>query len=579
MKAILLSALAAILPLAVSIFAAEIHDAAEQGDLAAVKRLVSESPDLLDASNERGSTPLHNASFGGHLEVVKFLLEKGADIEAVNGRGFTPLHFAAYRGHRDVVQLLLDKGGNINAMNEQMDMTALDFAFLKEIQARKLDIAPLLIEKGAEFEVNKKNQFGYTTLDMTIVFGHTEGAEYLLGFGPDISSMREKDGKTPLINAILRGRPEIAMLLIKKDADVNAPDNEGQPPVYWAVKKGLPDILQTLLAKGANTDFVDKDNGRTMLHIAALQGHLGVMEILLDSKTDVNTKDNGGKTPLFYAGKYGHKMVAELLAKHGAKKTGDVVENYGKSPHLTRNFKDREAVVWYLAHRGWAVKTANHVLIFDAEEFGVTRPTEPSLANGFLTTHELADQDIFAIYTCYHGEPGEPAYVHTIEDSIASITYVHNEGDRWRGSEGTVYMKPREEKKLDDMRIVSALTPGNMPMMAYLCDLDGLTIFYSGFRPRDIEKYKEEIDFLTQYTTKVDLAFLPIAEADAEDSASIYLCEKLHPRYVFPLDPDRREHLYPDVAKMTAEKGFKTEVLCAENPGDHFIIMPGSKTR
>jgi len=90
-------------------------------------------------------------------------------------------------------------------------------------------------------------------------------------------------------------------------------------------------------------------------------------------------------------------------------------------------------------------------VLFDAEEFGVTRPTEPSLANGFLTTQELGDQNIFAIYTSYHGEPGEPAYIHTIEDSVASITYVHNEGDPWRGSEKTVYMKPREEKRSSNL--------------------------------------------------------------------------------------------------------------------------------
>lgn len=569
MKAILLSALAAILLLAVSIFAAEIHDAAEQGDLAAVKRLVSESPDLLDASNERGSTPLHNASFGGHLEVVKFLLEKGADIEAVNGRGFTPLHFAAYRGHRDVGQLLLDKGANINAVNVQMDMTALDFAFLREIQARKLDIAPLLIEKGAEFDVNKKNQFGYTKLDMAIVFGYTEGVEYLLGFGPDIATPR-KDGKTPLINAIFRGRPEIARLLIENGSDVDTPDDIGRPPVFWAVKKGLADILQILVAKGASTDFVDKDHGRTLLHLASLQGHMDVVNILLDDKPDVTAKDNDGKTPLFYAGKYGHKAVADLLSRHGAKRTHQMYENFGKSRFLKVDLIRKEVVAWYLAHRGWAVKTKNHMLIFDAEEFGVTRPTEPCLANGFLTAEELGDQNIFAIYTSYHGETGEPAYIHTIEDSVAGITYVHNADDPWRGSERTVYMKPREEKKFDDMQIFSIRLPGTMPMYAYLCRVDGLVIFYSGFQPDVFQEYKEEIDFLTQHTNEVDLAFLPIAEPGVEDSASIYFLEKLHPKCVLPLDANRREYLFPDVAKMIREKGFKTKVMCAENPGDHF---------
>jgi ankyrin repeat protein len=566
----LLSILSVVLLAAIPACAAEIHEAAGEGDLAKIKALVSEDSNLIHSKNERGSTPLHSASFGGHAEVVGFLVDKGADIEAVNGGGFTPLQLASYGGHREVVKLLLDKGADINAVNKRMNMTALDFAFMAELQAGKLDIAPFLIEKGAEFDVNRKNQFGYATLDMAIVFGNTEAAEYLLRFGPDISTPR-RDGKTPLINAIFRGRPEIAKLLLEKGADVNTPDDEGQPPVFWAVKKGLVEILQDLVAKGASTDFVDKDHGRTLLHISALQGHREVVEILLDKKTDPNAKDDGGKTPFYYAARYGHKTVADLLTRSGAKRAGDIEENFGKSLHLTRKLKDGEAVAWYLAHRGWAVKTKSHMFIFDAEEFGVTRPTEPSLANGFLTTHELSEQNVFAIYTSYHGEPGEPAYVHTIEDSVANIRYVHNEGDPWRGSEGTVYMKPREEKTFDDVRIVSALDPGNMPMLAYLCMVDGLNIFYSGFQPEDIDKYKEEIDFLTQYTTEVDLAFLPIAEPGEEDSASIYFLEKLHPKHIVPLDPDHRVHLYPDVAKMVAEKGFKTRVFCAENPGDHLV--------
>ena len=109
-------------------------------------------------------------------------------------------------------------------------------------------------------------------------------------------------------------------------------------------------------------------------------------------------------------------------------------------------------------------------------------------------------------------------------------------------------------------------------MLAYLCKVDGLVIFYSCFRPEEFEPYKGEIDFLAQHAGEVDIAFLPIAEPGEEDSASIYLLEKLHPKAVFPSDPNYRVHLYPDMAKMLAEKGFKAEVLCAENPGDHFVF-------
>lgn len=571
MKTLFLSVLAVVLLFALPVCVAEIHDAAGEGDLVKIKALISENPDLVSAVNERGSTPLHSASFGGHLEVVRFLLQKGAEIDAVNGGGFTPLHLATFAGHREVVEFLLDQGANINALNEKMGATVLDLAFTRDLQGGTLEIAPFLIEKGAEFDVNKKNRFGYTTLDMAIVFGHTQAAEYLIGLGADISSLRG-DGNTPLINAIKRGRPQIAKLLIEKGADHDAPDEEGNPPIRWAVEKGLSEIVALLLANHADVNFTENRDGRTLLHIAALKGYKDLVDILLVKGSEVNAEDNHGKTPLFYAGKYGHKAAADLLIGQGAKKSPGMEENYGKSPYLIDELEEGEAVAWYLAHRGWAVKTRNHMLIFDSEEFGVKRPTQPSLANGFLTPYEIGYQNVFAIYSSYHGEPGEPAYIHEIEDSVANITYIHNEGDRWRGSEKTVYMKPREEKTWDDVQIISASIPGSMPMLAYLCKLDGLVIFYSCFRPEEFEAYKGEIDFLAQHSGEVDLAILPIAEPGEEDSASIYLMEKLRPRAVFPSDPDHRVHLFPDMAKTLADRGFKTEVLCAENPGDHFVF-------
>ncbi len=571
MKKVMLLILAVMLMTAPSVYAGEIHDAASEGDLVKIQTIVSGNPNLVDSADDKGSTPLHLASSKGHLEVVKFLLEKSADIEAVNGRGFTPLQLAAYSGQRPVVEFLLGKGANINAKNKSMDMTALDFAFMREFQAHKLDIAPFLIYKGAQFEVNKKSRMGLTALDMTIVFGYTEAADYLLGLGADINYVG-RDGKTPLASAISRGRPEIARLLIEKGADVNVPDKEGYPPVYWAVEKGQVNIVGMLLDKGVNINFVEKRHGRTLLHIAAIKGYKDVVDILLAKGADVKAKDGYSKIPLFYAGKYGHKMAADLLTKHGAKKSSDMEENYGRSPFLTRRFNEGEAEAWYLANRGWAVKTQNHLLIFDSEEFGTRRPTEPSLANGFLTPFEIGDQNIYAIYTCYHGEPGEPAYIHTIEDSVRNIIYVHNKGDNWRGSDKCVYLEPREEKTFDSVQIIPISIQESMPVLGYLCKVDGLVLFYSGFQPEDFEKYKKEIDFLTQFASEADLAFLPIGESGQEDSASLYFLDKLHPKAVFPLDPDRREYLFPDMAKMIEKSGIKTEVFCAENPGDKFFF-------
>ena len=148
----------------------------------------------------------------------------------------------------------------------------------------------------------------------------------------------------------------------------------------------------------------------------------------------------------------------------------------------------------------WAVKTSQHLLVFDQEEFGVTSPTEPSLANGFLTPWEIADQDVVAMYTCYHGEIGEPAYLHEIEDSLKSVVYIQNAGDRWRGSERSLYLSPREKATLDGGQVTVIGTMTQMATLGHLVEMDGLVVYYQGSSPDDMEYYRGELDFLAPVT-------------------------------------------------------------------------------
>ena len=85
----------------------EIHDAAKAGNVAKVKSLLTENPDLVNAGDKDKWTPLHEAVFvKDNKDMVELLLANKADINAKDKNGWTPLHVAAYKGNKDMVKLL-----------------------------------------------------------------------------------------------------------------------------------------------------------------------------------------------------------------------------------------------------------------------------------------------------------------------------------------------------------------------------------------------------------------------------------------------------------------------------------------
>jgi ankyrin repeat protein len=226
--------------------------AANQGDLTQVQSLLSQGADV-NAKGAMGWTPLYMAM--GHADVVKLLLEHGADANVKDFNGTPNIVSAATLGHADVVQLLLAHGAEINAQ-DKMGLTALMMATMGHA-----DVVQILLEHGADVNV-KDTGSGSTALISAASTGHTDIVKVLLDHGADVNA-KNNAGFTALTLATMAGQEDVAKVLVEhgavakgmsgKAAAGNAPaqlDHGGQQML--AVKRHTSDVDKPKFATPEN---------------------------------------------------------------------------------------------------------------------------------------------------------------------------------------------------------------------------------------------------------------------------------------------------------------------------------------
>lgn len=149
--------------------------------------------------------------------------------------------------------------------------------------------------------------------------GKLEKAEALLEADPKfVNSHASYAEQTPLHLAAEYGHKDVAVLLLKDKADIEAKAYGGWTPLLNAVFGGHKDMVELLLTHKANV--AAKDNwGRTPLHVAAENGCVEIAALLLANKADVNAKNNDGRTPLAIALLNHNNELAGLLRRHGGR--------------------------------------------------------------------------------------------------------------------------------------------------------------------------------------------------------------------------------------------------------------------
>jgi len=195
------------------VFSQDIYEAAKNGDVDEIRKVLEKNPELLDVPDRYGFTPLHRAVIYGRKEMILFLMEIGADIKGKNKalRGWTPLQSALFAYNNSISDLLVGHG----ALDELETEEGLTYLYLAA-SSGNASLISKLIDKGIPAAVI--NKYGETPLHKAAGNGHIAAAEVLLDKGADINAKNLK-GETPFHVAELSGKEEMAAFLKQKGAD------------------------------------------------------------------------------------------------------------------------------------------------------------------------------------------------------------------------------------------------------------------------------------------------------------------------------------------------------------------------
>jgi ankyrin repeat protein len=251
-------------------------------------------------TNSAGETCLHRAAASGYLVHCARLISLGAVVNAATKDGLTALHVACQKAQIDIVRSLLEQGADIYARSNQGHVV--DIA----CRCSNLEMLQLLIDRldATRLSCSRALRLVCRRRDCRFV-------RILLDYHlPDIHSLDER-GQGPLHyvfpdstnRSYASSRyykdtvPETAQLLLKYGANVHVADAEGTTALHQACKMGDVETVQLLLDHGAAVNHSD-NKGMTALHLAGATKNSRVLQLLLDRGADINIRDNSGRTML-----------------------------------------------------------------------------------------------------------------------------------------------------------------------------------------------------------------------------------------------------------------------------------------
>ena len=293
----------------------------------------------INAPTKSGETPMIAAIVTGDDELVRLMLQRGADVEARCADRVTPLMHAISHGYNSIAELLLSHGAQVDAptsgwtpLHKATDLVNISMVSTllahgadieakspKDFSSRKHPLGVLKPPKidDSDDDHSSSNDKGWTTLLRAACNGEQKMVHLLLAKGADIEARNPSNG-TPLICACERHHDAVVDMLLINGADVHAEDDFGWKPIHRAlVNKGGELVAGLLLSRDADVNARDTYR-KTPLHHAIEKGDDQMVHFLLNAGADIEARDIAERTPLHTAIEARLEIMVHILLEHGA---------------------------------------------------------------------------------------------------------------------------------------------------------------------------------------------------------------------------------------------------------------------
>ncbi|KAJ5071286.1 ankyrin repeat ph and sec7 domain containing protein secg-related [Anaeramoeba ignava] len=311
--------------------------------------------------NSKEISPLHYACLiSKNFDLIKLLIEKGAEPKNVTNSGKTALHFAALQNFKQAIPFLISKGIDVNSKDNKKRSPIYD-AFSKKIE---FDTIKTLIENGANINLessSKSTPFSDAltkncsreVLNLLIENGaksfktkskqtilhicskYKRDVSFLESFPDEIANIDSKDiySKTALMYACEKSNISFVKYLLSKGANPNLINDEERTALHFACNSNYQkDIIEVLVEKGASVIAQDIQMNTPLHYLVKNRISFDLIDLFLSKGANINACNNEGESILHIACKSGvnHKLIQYLLSKSA--KAESFTNIYFRSP-------------------------------------------------------------------------------------------------------------------------------------------------------------------------------------------------------------------------------------------------------